>query len=89
MAERNDDRQIDKRPQDARQGEKGRPMLLVLTIGIVGLVIAYALVGWINSDNDTVSLSVIDEKAQSTPQPAPADQTSDQTTGTAGGKRDE
>ncbi|MEI2384521.1 hypothetical protein [Breoghania sp. JC706] len=78
MADRNDggndEQEIKKTPREARQGEKGPSMLLVLGIGLAALVIAYAVVGWINSDGDTASLSVVGEKTQNEPAAAPAGQ---------------
>ena len=72
--DKKDEKRIDQTPRGARQGERGRSMLLVLGIGVVGLVIAYGLIGWMNSDDDTVSLSVIEDGARGGDVPAPADQ---------------
>lgn len=72
--DRQDEERIDQTPRRARQGERGPSMLLVLGIGLLGLVIAYGLVGWMNSDDETVSLSVIEDGVRGGDVPAPADQ---------------
>lgn len=63
--------EIDKTPREARQGERGPSMLLVLGLGILGLVLAYFAIGWMNSDEDSVSLSVI-EQQEGAQAPAPS-----------------
>ncbi|WP_417669697.1 hypothetical protein [Roseibium sp.] len=51
---------ITRKPSQARQGERGRPVLAVLLTSIIIVVGAFFALGLINADGEMASLGAID-----------------------------
>ncbi|MBD8876622.1 MULTISPECIES: hypothetical protein [Roseibium] len=55
---------LEKTATEARQAERGKPILAILTVSIALVVCAFVAIGLLNADGDMLSIGLIEPQSE-------------------------